>query len=131
MKNYKIRWQPERSLAIIYWSTTLIFLFLGSTFILERAEVHWKSMVFFLIFLILAYCGYRRALIIHKNGLQVNYARFWKTDYFTFDQIDSIRISGSLLMIRLKRQTLELRLNKKQLKKFRSVLPESVPVETT
>ncbi|MDN6640586.1 MAG: EbsA family protein, partial [Tetragenococcus sp.] len=26
MKNYKIRWQPEHSLAIIYWSTTLIFL---------------------------------------------------------------------------------------------------------
>jgi len=130
LKNYKIRWQPERSLAIIYWSITLIFLFLGSTFILERAEVHWKSMVFFLIFLVLAYCGYRRALIIHKNGLQINYARFWKTDYFTFDQIDSIRIAGSLLVIRLKRHTLELHLSKKQVKKLCSALPDWVPVET-
>lgn len=53
MKNYKIRWQPERSLAIIYWSVTFIFLFLSLTFILERAEVHWKSMLFMVIFLLL------------------------------------------------------------------------------
>lgn len=130
MKNYKIRWQPERSLAIIYWSITFICLFLGLTFILERAEVHWKSMIFFFIFLILVYCDYRRAIIFHKNGIQINYARFWKTDYFTFDQINFIRISGSLLMIYLKKQTLEMRLNKKQIKKLCHFLPKEIPVET-
>lgn len=131
MKNYKIRWQPEHSLAIIYWSITFVFLFLSLTFILERAEVHWKSMLFIVIFLVLFYCGYRRSIIIHKNGLQVNYARFWRTDYFTFDQIRLVEVSGNLLTIKLKEQTLELRLNKKQVKLFFSTLPEDVPVQST
>lgn len=129
MKNYKIRWQPEHSLAIIYWSTTLIFLFLSLIFILERAAVHWKSMLFILIFLLLFYCGHRRAIIVHKNGLQVKYARFWKTDYFTFSDIDFIQISGNLLIIKVKGNALELRLKKKQVELFRKKLPEDVTVE--
>jgi len=128
LKNYKIRWQPERSLAIIYWSVTLIFLFLSLTFILERAEVHWKSMLFMVIFLLLFYLGYRRAIIVHKNGLQINYARFWKTDYLPFNQIESIQISVNFVTINLKKQKLELSLRKKQVKLFWKLLPKEVTV---
>lgn len=130
MKKNKIRWQPEHSLAIIYWSITFIFLFLSLSFILERAEVHWKSMLFIVVFLLLFYRGYQRAVIIHKKGLQINYARFWKTDYIPFEQIRLIQISGNLLTIYLKEQSLELQLNKKQVGSFCKVLPESVPVKT-
>ncbi len=128
MKKYKIRWQPERSLAIIYWSVTLIFLFLSLTFILERAEVHWKSMIFMLVFLLLLYLGYRRAIIVHKNGLQINYARFWKTDYFTFDEIESVEITANFVTINLKNHKLELRLSKKRVGLFWQSLPEKVAV---
>lgn len=49
------------------------------------------------------YLGYRRAIIVHKNGLQINYARFWKTDYLPFNQIESVQISVNFVIINLKK----------------------------
>ena len=46
----KFYWQPELSIAIIYWSTTFTFFFLGFILTLEKSTVYWKSLLAFFFF---------------------------------------------------------------------------------
>lgn len=52
----KFYWQPELSIAIIYWSTTFTFFFLGFILTLEKSNVYWKSLLaFFFLFFIASF----------------------------------------------------------------------------
>lgn len=49
-------------------------------FALEKAEIHFKSFLFLLLFLLLVYLSRKRWLMIDNKGVQVTYARFWKNE---------------------------------------------------
>lgn len=131
MKKNKIRWQPEHSLTITYWSITLAFLFLSLSFILERASVHWKSIVFMVIFLVLAYRGYQRRIIFFKAGLKIYYARLKKVDYISFAEIVQIIITGNHLKIQTREKDFLFTLNKKSILHFYHLLPRQIKVIKT
>ncbi|HLQ39386.1 MAG TPA: EbsA family protein [Tetragenococcus sp.] len=128
MKKNKIRWQPEHSLAIIYWSVTLAFLFLSLSFVLERASVHWKSLVFIVIFLYLLHRGYHRTILVLKDGLKISYARFWQKKFIPFNDIEEIKINGNHVTILRQEEPFDFTLNKKNIEFFCEMLPEQVKV---
>lgn len=125
---YKIRWQLEHALAVIYWSIAFIALFFSLIFALEKAEIHFKSFLFLLLFLVLVYLSRKRWLMLDKNGIQVTYARFWKKDFFTYQDIKQFRFLENKIEIDLPKETLEFKVNKKMLLLFKEASKEIIPI---
>ncbi|KAF1301493.1 hypothetical protein IV487_11790 [Enterococcus saccharolyticus] len=114
----KIHWQLENSLAIIYWSIALISFFLGAIFILEKAEVHWKSVMFLLIFFSLIYFSRQRFIIFQRDGLVIHYARWWKNKFLPYQKITEIDLSDNNVHIQSALAEYHFRLSKKEKERF-------------
>ncbi len=126
---YKIRWQLEHALAVIYWSIALIALFFSLIFALEKAEIHFKSFLFLLLFLLLVYLSRKRWLMIDNKGIQVTYARFWKNETFAYQDIKEFRFLENKIEIELPKQTLEFRVNRKLLPLFKEESKQIIPIQ--
>lgn len=126
---YKIRWQLEHALAVIYWSIALIALFFSLIFALEKAEIHFKSFLFLLLFLLLVYLSRKRWLMIDNKGVQVTYARFWKNETFAYQDIKQFRFLENKIEIELPKQTLEFRVNRKMLLLFKEESKQIIPIQ--
>lgn len=114
----KIHWQLESSLAIIYWSIALISFFLGAIFILEKAEVHWKSVIFLLIFFSLIYFSRQRFIAFQRDGLAIHYARWWKNKFLPYQKITTVCFTDNNVRIQSATTAYHFRLSKKEKEVF-------------
>ncbi len=126
---YKIRWYLENSLAIIYWSATLISFFLCLIFILEKAEFHWKSFFFLFVCLYLVYRSRQKKLLLTKTGVELTYVRFWKREFFAYDEIQAIQVLENSIHIIQQEQTRELKIKPQTREAFLEHAQMLVPAE--
>ncbi|MHC5267772.1 EbsA family protein [Enterococcus sp. LJL98] len=95
----KIYWQPELPLAIIYWSTTFIFLFFGFILALEKASIHWKSYLAFACFFFFVWLSRRRFIRFSASSLEISYVRFWKNEVIPYVEIEQFCWEENHLLI--------------------------------
>ncbi|MGX7197817.1 EbsA family protein [Enterococcus olivae] len=124
---HKIRWYLESSLAIIYWSCTLISLFLSLIFVLEKAAIHWKSFFFLFIFLVLIYLSRKRGLFFDSEGVRITYSRFWIKEYYEYTEIKKICLSDTMLQIELANKVLEFKIRRKTAHSFYQEIKSVIP----
>ena len=73
----KFYWQPELSIAIIYWSTTFTFFFLGFILTLEKSTVYWKSLLAFFFFFLLLLLSRKRYLRFSETSITLSSVMQW------------------------------------------------------
>ncbi|HIY58599.1 MAG TPA: EbsA family protein [Candidatus Tetragenococcus pullicola] len=129
----KIRWYPELSTNIIYWSIAFITLFLSFIFSLEAASFHWKSLVFLLLFFISWRATRRRFLIVTEDGIIITYALLRKQKVISYTSIKEMSMKNNQLSILLKNEkVLDLHIKKKDTDDFKEAVnafvPDSLPI---
>ena len=60
----RYHWQPDLSLLIIYWSLSVIPIFIGFAFLFESSEVPFLVLFSFFLFMVLLGIGVHRYLTI-------------------------------------------------------------------
>ena len=74
----KLYWQPEAATAIIYWSFTMMILFISLILSLENTRPYWKSNLVLAVFFFFVWLGIHRSILIRNDLLLIRYARLWK-----------------------------------------------------
>lgn len=95
----KFYWQPELSIAIIYWSTTFICLFLGFILALEKSSIHWKSYLAFSLFILLSVLSRQRFIQFSSDSMKISYLLKWKTKIIPYTAIEKISWEKDRLFI--------------------------------
>ena len=65
----RYHWQPDLSLLIIYWSLSVIPIFIGFAFLFESSEVPFLVLFSFFLFMVLLGIGVHRYFAIYDNGI--------------------------------------------------------------
>ena len=65
----RYHWQPDLSLLIIYWSLSVIPIFIGFAFLFESSEVPFLVLFSFFLFMVLLGIGVHRYFTIYDNGI--------------------------------------------------------------
>ncbi|MDT2850338.1 EbsA family protein [Vagococcus carniphilus] len=72
-KIHVFRYQPELSGTVIYWSMTFALFFTSMIGLLEQqGRISIFSVVIFLLFLVFAFVGFRRKMILTNEQLKVS-----------------------------------------------------------
>lgn len=120
----KFYWQPELSIAIIYWSCTFICLFLGFILALEKSTIHWKSYLAFSLFFILVLLSRRRFIQFSSTSIKVSYLLHWKTTTVLYSEIERIYWKKNRLFFHYQGKTFEGYFSTKQRQSCRKILAE-------
>lgn len=125
----RYHWQPELSVAIIYWSLTLMILFYSLTLSLENTRPYWKSNLVMGFFFILCLIGLQRRIQVTDQGLKIHYSRFWKNREFAFDQLSEVEVvaAGNILEFDYQGQHYHFMMRKKTLAALIQQLQHEVP----
>lgn len=102
----KFHWKHEISYAIIYWSITFFWFFLAMILSLEKATFHWKSLIFFLLFLVFIAFSRQQFIRFSEQSIQISYG-FFRKKKLSFEQIDQVVISENHLKIYYKSKIFE------------------------
>ena len=88
----KIRyhWQPELTLAIIYWSLSLTPIFISLALLYERAQISTALFVMFFLFLLLMGIGFHRYFLIKENQLYIASANLFASRKIQIKSISKI-----------------------------------------
>lgn len=127
--NKRYHWQPELSVAIIYWSVTLIILFYSLTLSLENTRPYWKSnlvMTFFFIFLAI---GCLRWLRLQADHIQVHYSRFWLNHQVYYRDMQKVKFSKNALEFYYQGRQYHFMFRKKTLEALETSLEQVLPAE--
>ena len=65
----RYHWQPDLSLLIIYWSLSVIPIFIGFAFLFESSEVPFLVLFSFFLFMVLLGIGIHRYFTIYDDGI--------------------------------------------------------------
>ncbi len=87
----KFYWQPELSIAIIYWSTTFTFFFLGFILTLEKSTVYWKSLLAFFFFFLLLLLSRKRYLRFSETSITLSSVIQWCPISIPYEEIEQIQ----------------------------------------
>lgn len=127
--NKRYHWQPELSVAIIYWSVTLIILFYSLTLSLENTRPYWKSnlvMVFFFVFLGI---GCLRWLRLREDHIQIHYSRFWLNRQVYYQDMQNVEFSKNALEFYYEGRQYHFMFRKKTLDALANSLEKILPDE--
>ncbi|GCF93677.1 hypothetical protein NRIC_15680 [Enterococcus florum] len=129
MKNKRYYWQPELSLAIIYWSITFIFLFYGLIITLENTGLFMRGNVVIGIFLILLAAGLHRFFTFGEREIRIHYSLFWHKKKMIVASIQEIRSRKDGVLIKMKSSEKQHRfaMSKKQKSLFLNELRRRFP----
>ena len=91
----KIRyhWQPELTLAIIYWSLSLTPIFISLALIYERAQISTALFVMFFLFLLMMGIGFHRYFLIKENQLYIASANLFASRKIQIKSISKIEVT--------------------------------------
>ncbi|MGM0212749.1 EbsA family protein [Enterococcus sp. AZ109] len=119
MKSKRYFWQPELSLAIIYWSITFIILFYGLIVTLENTRPFLKGNLIIGLFFVFAAIGLHRYLTINEKGITIHYSLIWRKQFLPSSHIDVILDRKDGIIIKQKGLgDYQLSMSKKQRQRF-------------
>lgn len=129
MKKKRFFWQPELSVAIIFWSLTFIVLFYGLIVTLENTKMNWQGSLFLVAFVFFACLGLRRYFVLMKKGLKIQYALPWRKKLIPFGHIEKISVCQDGILIQQKGLNGQSRhsMSKKQKKLFIEAISQEAP----
>ncbi|EEV29100.1 EbsA family protein [Enterococcus casseliflavus] len=109
----KLYWQPEAATAIIYWSFTMMILFISLILSLENTRPYWKSNLVLAVFFFFVWLGIHRSMLIRNDLLLIRYARLWKKSLISLPEIEKWQIINRLISITDHQKTYTFTLRKK------------------
>lgn len=99
MKKKVYHWQPELSMAIIYWSCTFGILFLSLILTLEYTRPYTTSNIVLALFFLFALLGCNRYFIITEEVLVIHALLPIKRKKITLGSIQTIRVGSKSIEI--------------------------------
>ncbi|SEK37205.1 hypothetical protein SAMN04488700_1827 [Carnobacterium iners] len=129
VKTSKVRLSLEPAFQLIYWSICWLALFLSLIFFLEKQRLIFSfiGVFFWILFL---YFGLGSALKMTKDTLSIRYFRGMKKKSYSISEVTQLFFSNHRLIeleIKTIKEPLIFYMNKKNKKKFVSLLQEHVP----
>lgn len=123
----KLYWQPEAATAIIYWSFTMMILFISLILSLENTRPYWKSNLVLAVFFFFVWLGIHRSMLIRNDLLLIRYARLWKKSLISLPEIEKWQIINRLISITDHQKTYTLTLRKKDVAWLETFFQEKIP----
>lgn len=117
----KFHWKHEISYAIIYWSITFFWFFLAMILSLEKATFHWKSLIFFLLFLVFIVFSRQQFIRFSEQSIHISYG-FFRKKKLLFGQINQVVISENHLKIYYESKVFEGLFSPKIMEELRQLL---------
>ena len=65
----RYHWQPDISILVIYWSLSVIPIFIGLALMYESSDVHTVVLFLLFLFMVLLGVGVHRYFTIYENGI--------------------------------------------------------------
>ncbi len=127
----KFYWQPELSIAIIYWSTTFTFFFLGFILTLEKSTVYWKSLLAFFFFFLLLLLSRKRYLRFSETSITLSSVIQWCPISIPYEEIEQIQWQKNHLLFEYHGKKFEGYFFSKNLKAFSHLLQQKFPEKLT
>ena len=123
----KLYWQPEAATAIIYWSFTMMILFISLILSLENTRPYWKSNLVLAVFFFFVWLGIHRSMLIRNDLLLIRYARLWKKSLISLPEIEKWQIINRLISITDHQKTYTFTLLKKDVAWLETFFQEKIP----
>ena len=123
----KLYWQPEAATAIIYWSFTMMILFISLILSLENTRHYWKSNLVLAVFFFFVWLGIHRSMLIRNDLLLIRYARLWKKSLISLPEIEKWQIINRLISITDHQKTYTFTLRKKDVAWLETFFQEKIP----
>ncbi len=123
----KLYWQPEAATAIIYWSFTMMILFISLILSLENTRPYWKSNLVLAVFFFFVWLGIHRSMFIRNDLLLIRYARLWKKSLISLPEIEKWQIINRLISITDHQKTYTFTLRKKDMAWLETFFQEKIP----
>lgn len=123
----KLYWQPEAATAIIYWSFTMMILFISLILSLENTRPYWKSNLVLAVFFFFVWLGIHRSMLIRNDLLLIRYARLWKKSLISLPEIEKWQIVNYLISITDHQKTYTFTLRKKDVAWLETFFQEKIP----
>lgn len=123
----KLYWQPEAATAIIYWSFTMMILFISLILSLENTRPYWKSNLVLAVFFSFVWLGIHRSMLIRNDLLLIRYARLWKKSFISLPEIEKWQIINRLISITDHQKTYTFTLRKKDVAWLETFFQEKIP----
>ncbi|WP_270792386.1 EbsA family protein [Enterococcus casseliflavus] len=123
----KLYWQPEAATAIIYWSFTMMILFISLILSLENTRPYWKSNLVLAVFFFFVWLGIHRSMLIRNDLVLIRYARLWKKSLISFPEIEKWQIINRLISITDHQKTYTFTLRKKDVAWLETFFQEKIP----
>lgn len=123
----KLYWQPEAATAIIYWSFTMMILFISLILSLENTRPYWKSNLVLAVFFFFVWLGIHRSMLIRNDLLLMSYARLWKKSLISLPEIEKWQIINRLISITDHQKTYTFTLRKKDVAWLETFFQEKIP----
>ena len=123
----KLYWQPEAATAIIYWSFTMMILFISLILSLENTRPYWKSNLVLAVFFFFVWLGIHRSMLIRNDLLLIRYARLLKKSLISLPEIDKWQIINRLISITDHQKTYTFTLRKKDVAWLETFFQEKIP----
>ncbi len=127
----KFYWQPELSIAIIYWSTTFTFFFLGFILTLEKSTVYWKSLLAFFFFFLLLLLSSKRYLRFSETSITLSSVMQWCPVSIPYEKIEQIQWQKNYLLFEYHGKKFEGYFFTKNKKAFSHLLQQKFPEKLT
>ena len=127
----KFYWQPELSIAIIYWSTTFTFFFLGFILTLEKSTVYWKSLLAFFFFFLLLLLSRKRYLRFSETSITLSSVMQWCPISIPYEEIEQIQWQKNHLLFEYHGKNFEGYFFSKNQKVFSHLLQQKFPEKLT
>jgi len=123
----KLYWQPEAATANIYWSFTMMILFISLILSLENTRAYWKSNLVLAFFFFFVWLGIHRSMLIRNDLLLIRYARLWKKSLISLPEIEKWQIINRLISITDHQKTYTFTLRKKDVAWLETFFQEKIP----
>lgn len=123
----KLYWQPEAATAIIYWSFTMMILFISLILSLENTRPYWKSNLVLAVFFFFVWLGIHRSMLIRNDLVLIRYARLWKKSLISLPEIEKWQIINRLISITDHQKSYTFTLRKKDVAWLETFFQEKIP----
>ncbi|MDR3825320.1 EbsA family protein, partial [Enterococcus sp.] len=117
----------EAATAIIYWSFTMMILFISLILSLENTRPYWKSNLVLAVFFFFVWLGIHRSMLIRNDLLLIRYARLWKKSLISLPEIEKWQIINRLISITDHQKTYTFTLRKKDVAWLETFFQEKIP----
>ncbi|MGT2749625.1 EbsA family protein [Streptococcus orisasini] len=115
----RYHWQPELSWLIIYWSITIMPVFIALSLLYEQTTIPQYFFILFITFVVLVGVGFHRYFIIEDNGiLRVVSLSLFRPSKIIIADIEKVEVTKSTVTLLVKNKKKSLFYMRKWPKKY-------------